>query len=143
MAVTSPVDIVLEKWKRCGIRLFPPEEEATVIATLSKVGRLISCDVVNLYCATGGMEDGEMDSLWSLWSFDRVLSMNSDYERSYILFADYSIDAYFYCFKYESIETSSVHVDYFNGKEPQRVANSVNEFFSLYLTAPERLEMMT
>lgn len=122
--------------------MLPPEEETSVIAALSKIGRLISCDVVSLYCATGGMEDGESDSLWSLWSLDRVVSMNSDYKLPYILFADYLVDSYFYSFKYESTEISSVYIGYFADKEPYRVADSVSEFFNLYLTNPERIEIM-
>ena len=136
------METTIEKWRREGINLLPPNEESTVIAELSKTGRKYSRDVVALYCAIGGMPDGESDShVWSLWSLDRVISETSRYDRPYILFADFLIDSHLYCFKYENDERSSVCVDYFNGEEPEQVAASVDEFFELYLKSPKDLEM--
>jgi len=134
------METVIEKWRREGINLFPPNDEASVIAALNKTERKYSRDVVDLYCATGGMADGESDSrMWSIWSLDRIISENSHYDRPFILFADFLRDSYLYCFKYENDELSSVYVDYFNGKEPEQVAAGVNEFFELYLKSPRDL----
>lgn len=133
---------VIEHWRREGINLLPPSDESYVIATLNKTGRNISRDVLELYCATGGMKDSEMDSLLlSLWPLAEVQSENSNYQRPYLLFADHLINSHFYCLRYEREEVSSVYVDYFNGDEPQRVADTLSEFFDLCLTAPERIEM--
>jgi hypothetical protein len=140
--ILRAMETTIEKWRRAGINLLPPNGEAAVIAALSKTGRKYSRDVVALYCATGGMTDGEMDSrVWSLWALDRVVSENSHYDRPYILFADFLIDSHLYCFKYENDERSSVCIDYFNGEEPERVTGSVDEFFELYLKSPRDLEM--
>lgn len=136
------LDNVLRKWQRQNIILLPPVKEADVIARLRETGRNYSRDVIALYCATGGMKDGETDShAWSLWSLNRVISESLGYDRPYILFADFLIDSHLYCFRYESDDRSSVCVDYFNGEEPALVADSVSEFFELYLRSPRELEM--
>ncbi len=83
-----------------------------------------------------------MDSnLWSLWPLQRVVLENAEYDRPHILFADFLINSHCYCFKYENDEKSSVCVEYFNGEEPTRVADSVNDFFETYLRNAEKLEM--
>ena len=141
MIALAPIDDVLKRWREEGIRLLPPMEETDVIAAMAKTGRKVSRDVVSLYCATGGMEDGEMDELFSLWPLERVVSESSCYGRPHIPFADFLINSHFYCFRYESAERSSVCVDYLNGEEPERVAGSVSEFLELYLREPGKLEM--
>lgn len=88
------------------------------------------------------MRGDEFDShAWTLWPLDRVVSENSHYNRPYILFADFLINSHCYCFTYEDDERSSVCIEYFNGEEPERVANSVNEFFETYLSNPRKLDM--
>jgi len=136
------LDNVLRSWQGQNVSLLPPVKEEDVIARLRETRRKYSRDVIALYCATGGMKDGETDShAWSLWSLDRVISESQRYDRPYILFADFLIDSHLYCFRYESDERSSVCVDYFNGEEPTPVADSVCEFFELYLRSPRELEM--
>ncbi len=136
------IETIIENWRRVDVNLLPPNEEADVITVLSKIGRKYSRDVVALYCATGGMTDGETDSrFWSLWPLDRVVSENSSYDRPYILFADFLINSHCYCFKYENDERSLVCIEYFNGEEPEQIAGSVNEFFEIYLKSPRDLEI--
>jgi hypothetical protein len=138
----SAIDTAMRNWERDGIKLHAPMEELVVRATLERTGRTYSSDVVALYCATGGMHDGESDShMWTLWSMDRVIEENSRYDRPHLLFADFLIDSHFYCFRYESDETSAVCVDYLNGEEPELVARSVQEFFEAFVTNPEKLRM--
>ena len=109
----SAIDTAIRNWQREGINLRVPMGESVVRAVLDKIDRAYSRDVVNLYCATGGMEKGESDShMWTLWPMDWVVAENSRYERPHILFADFLIDSHFYCFRYESQETSAVCIDY-------------------------------
>ena len=136
----SALDKVLKKWRREGVQLLSPRDEPAVIASLSKTGHKFSRDVVDLYCVTGGMEDAD-GALWALWPLERIISENAAYERPYILFADYLINSHLYCFKYVTEETSAVHVDFFDGNEPKRVAGTVAEFFELYLSDAEKLEI--
>lgn len=136
----SSIEQVLAKWRADGIHLLPPSDEDKVIEALSGFGQRLSCDVVDLYCATGGMPDGEMDSLcFSLWPLDRVATENQEQGLGGVLFADFLIDSHVYLFRYEEAEVSSVHVEYGDGKGPQRVAGSLGEFFQLYLNRPERV----
>jgi hypothetical protein len=140
--ILSAIETVIKNWEREGINLHLPIAEPFVRDTLGAVGRPYSSDVVALYCATGGMEEGESDShMWSLWSLERVVTENSRYKRPYILFADFLLDSHLYCFKYESMETSAVCVDYFNGEEPELVARSVKEFFEAFVTDAAKLRM--
>ena len=141
MDYLSALDCVLKKWRREGVHLLPARDETAVIASLSKTGRKVSRDVIDLYCATGGMEDGYTDALWALWPLERIITENSTYQRPYILFADYLINSHLYCFNYATERTSSVHVDYFDGQERKRVADTVLEFFESYLADAKKLEI--
>jgi hypothetical protein len=132
----------VENWKYEEVVVLPPIEPSIVTAKFRKIGRQCSNDVLALYAATGGMEDGESDShLWSLWSLEKVISETSRYSRPYILFADFSINSHLYCFKYENEEESSVRIDYVNGEEPELVAGSVEEFFHLFNRDAGKLRM--
>jgi hypothetical protein len=138
----SAIETAIKNWEREGISLHPPVEEVVATSALSKIGRPYSRDVVALYRATGGMGEGESDShMWSLWSMERVVSENSRYDRAHILFADFLLDSHFYCFKYENEERSSVCVEYFSGDEPEPVANSVQQFFEVFISDPAKLDM--
>lgn len=138
--MTATINEALRMWRREGITLLPPNNEADITATLNKTGRKYSRDVVDLYCATGGMEDWHMDSnAWSLWSLNRVAAENLNYERPHILFADFLIRSHLYCFRYEDEARSSVCIDCFDGQEPERVADSVPDFLKMYLEHSEKL----
>ena len=105
----NAIEAAVEKWRHEEVVVLPPIEPSIVTAKFRKIGRQCSNDVLTLYAATGGMEDGESDShLWSLWSLEKVVSETSRYSRPYILFADFSINSHLYCFKYENEEESSV-----------------------------------
>ena len=138
----NSIESALRKWQHDGLHLVSPLGEAAVHSALTSSGRKYSRDIVALYCATGGMSDGEMDShCWSLWTLDRLISENRQYERPYLLFADFLIGSHLYCFKYKTAETSAVCVDYFNGQDPRLLSHSVSEFFDLFMRDGESLEM--
>jgi hypothetical protein len=138
----TALETTINTWKLEGVALHSPIEESVVRAKLSALGRRYSRDVLALYSATGGMEDGHSDShMWSLWPLQRVISETSRYSRPYILFADFLIDSHLYCFKYETEEKSSVGIDYLNGEEPELVAASVDEFFEILNGDATKLKM--
>lgn len=110
-----------------------------VSETLSRLGHLISRDVVELYCATGGMSDGLDSQCWTLWPLDSLASENAMIDSPVLLFADFLIHSHLYGLKYENENESSVHVEYGDGKGPQKVADSLDEFFGLYLSDPDKL----
>ena len=142
MAVLTVIDDVVRKWRKAGVSLLPPADEASVIAALDKTGRRYSRDIVALYCATGGMPDGESDDhVWSLWPLEQVVSESSRYGRPHLPFADFLIHSHLYCFRYEDEGRSSVYMDYSSDEEPERLTGSVSEFFELYLTNPGKLGM--
>jgi hypothetical protein len=138
----TAVERSIERWKLEQVALHSPLSESVVVAKLDALGRPYSRDVLALYVATGGMEDGNADShLLSLWSLERVISETSRHNRAYILFADFLIGSHLYCFKYENEERSSVGVDYLDGEEPELLAESVEEFFEFLNNDAARLRM--
>lgn len=138
----NTIERAIEKWGLEEVALLSPIDESVLVTKLSSLGRPTSRDVLSLYSATGGMEDGCSDShMWSLWSLDRVVSETLRYSRPYILFADFLIDSHLYCFKYENEERSSVAVDYLSGEEPEVLAGSIQEFFEILNQDAARLRM--
>ncbi|MDQ3816568.1 MAG: hypothetical protein M3362_02615, partial [Acidobacteriota bacterium] len=113
MAVLAIMDDVLRKWRKDGVSLLPPANEAGVIAALDITGRRYSRDVVALYCATGGMVKGGSDAhVWSLWPLEQVVAESSRYGRPELPFGDFLIHSHLYCFRYEDEGRSSVFMDY-------------------------------
>ena len=120
--------------------MLEPLNREGVIAALNKTGQKYSSDVVELYCATGGMADFEMDSrYWSLWPLSEVISENAGHGRNELLFADFLIFSHCYSFKFESETRSSVWVD---DAELVKTADSVGEFFEKLLNDPGSLRML-
>ena len=138
MSGLANLEKINDKWQREGTKLLPPMTEAEVVRRLSCLGHQISRDVVNLYCATGGMAEGEIDSvsMW-LWPLETVVAENAHTESRSLYFADFLIDSYRYFLKYESADVSSVYVE--DSTEPRRVAGSLDEFFRLYLSDPDKI----
>jgi hypothetical protein len=144
MSTPDAISRVVENWRRSGLKLLPGVQKASLMQQLHGLNRQISRDVLLLYSTTGGFADYDTDPhFWSLWELPRVVSENAKYERPYILFADWAISAWCYCFRYENTETSSVLVDYFDGKKPRVISPSVGEFFSHYLTHPSEISDAT
>jgi hypothetical protein len=132
------IETVIDKWRREGTKFLPPMTETEVVSRLGRLGRHISRDVIQLYCATGGMADGEMDSasMW-LWPLARVVAENADAGGRLLYFADFLIDSHQYFLKYERADVSSVYVEDATG--PRKVADSLDEFFRLYLSDPDKI----
>ncbi|MEO6391270.1 MAG: hypothetical protein ABIP75_05415 [Pyrinomonadaceae bacterium] len=132
----------IAKWESLGLNLLPPRTEVGVVAALQTTGLAFSRDVVQLYLLTGGMTSDEMDPhLFQLWTLDRVTEENARHQSPLLLFGDMSIDSYFFGFRYESAERSSVCVDYLNGDPPHVVSNGVGEFFDLIWTHPDAVAL--
>ncbi len=134
------IDGLIGKWRRAGVRLLPPHGAGEVVEALRRTERPFARDLVALYCATGGMEDGEMDDeCLTLWTLERVVGENLKHARPHLFFMDFLIDSHFYGLRYEDAETSSVYVDDFGDEPPRRLAESLEDFFRIYLNHPEKL----
>jgi hypothetical protein len=136
----TSIDKVLAKWRADGLELLPPNDLARVTTVFDSLGHGLSRDVADLYHATGGMTDGQMDALcFNFWSLERMVVENRKHPNAGILFADFLIDSHGYLFRYDGAEASSVHIEYWDGKGPHRLASSVSEFFDLYLDNPDTI----
>ena len=140
MAGLSNVEALIRNWRRDGVRLLPPRDEGEVRETLGRAGRPVARDLVALYRATGGMEDGEMDGeCLTLWTPERVAEENSAHARTPLLFMDFLINSHAYGAQYEDEETSSVYIDHYGAAPARRVAESLDDFLRLCLTDPQKI----
>ena len=133
---------VFEKWSLWDLEPIPASDRAKVFAAFVGLGKKFSSDVVDLYSATSGMDD-EMDGhCWSLWSLGRLIEENNTVYSTHpdIYFADFLINSHEYCFRFESDTRSSVYVD-FGSHNLEKLADSVEEFFHIYMRNPESLAM--
>ncbi|MBC7795488.1 MAG: hypothetical protein H7Z37_01285 [Pyrinomonadaceae bacterium] len=129
---------VIEGWRNDKARLFPPNNRAEVVSAFEKINRKCSADVIELYCATGGMdEDSRDDKLFTLWSLNKIVLENTAFKGESVLdvaFGDYFIESHLYYFRYENENTSSVYTDGSKDGKIIKIADSVSEFFYIYLT---------
>ncbi len=75
------------------------------------------------------------NSLFSFWTLNQLVDANEKYKSDFTLFGDFLIDSHYCGFKYENENLSSVYSDFESGKL-LKIADSVEEFFNLYLTSP-------
>jgi hypothetical protein len=126
---------MIERWKREGLVLLPPEPASFVRESFHKIGAALTSDVVSMYAALGGMQ--EMDrEYWRLWSLSEIQAENAAGVSTGILFSDYLINCWSYRLLPNENDTSAVVADYFDHSQCIRVANSLEEFFSMYAQDP-------
>ena len=56
-----------------------------------------------------------------------------------VLFSDYLLDSWAYRAKPNNCDTSAVFLDYYDGKTPMLIANTLAEFFEQYLENADQL----
>lgn len=133
----SLIDL-LERWQRQSVGILPPVAPADVRDTFAAVGSVATSDVLALYARLGGMVDMD-DEYWRLWSLDEVRLENTKPSPFGVLFSDYMLSCWCYRLRPNSDDTSSVLVDYFDGREPGVVAESIAEFFDEFVADATRL----
>lgn len=127
---------VIEKWKMESLEIISPYSEKQIQNSFDKIGELVSRDVLQIYTTFGGLADEVMDSnLLSFWTLDQLVSENLLHKSGFVLFGDFLINSHFYGYKYENENISSVFSDFETG-EFLKIAESVEDFFHLYLTNP-------
>lgn len=138
------IDIVLVKnvktaeqiWKNEGLKLAEPLPKNEVAKSFANLGVLLSKEVVEVYSNLGGMIDESMDSVcFSFWTVERILKENKT-NSELTFFADGLINAHWFGFKFENENISSIHI-YWEENQIEKVADSFDEFFEIYLTSPE------
>jgi hypothetical protein len=88
-------------------------------------------DVIELYGAIGGMS--MMDNeYWRLWPLSEIEDRGNETNEYGVLFSDYCLDCWAYRIKRNS-DSSVVYVDHFDGNAPSMVAESLDQFFALYV----------
>lgn len=131
---------VVQQWKKEGLEISPPSSEQQIIDCFQKIKKPISKDVLEFYIFTGGVSEGEMDSeLFSFWTLKEIIEENLRLKSEVALFADFLIFSHCYGFKYENLMISSVYIDWLGQFPLTKVADSVEEFFDIYLKNPNDL----
>ncbi|HEX8560629.1 MAG TPA: hypothetical protein VF668_21215 [Pyrinomonadaceae bacterium] len=140
MAALANIEGLLLKWRREGVRLLPPPGRREAAEALRRAGRPFAGDLVALYGATGGMDDGETDGeCLTLWTPGRVAAENPKRAGTLLLFVDFLINSHAYGLRPVGAETSAVYADFYGDAPARRVADSLDEFFGLWLNDPSKI----
>lgn len=132
---------VIQYWKKDGAKVLPPASDEKIVKCFHKIEKPISEDIVEFYSLTAGMSDGEIDSeAIDFWSLEQLEKENLNTKSELTLFADFLIFSHCWGYKFENQKRSSVHIDYFSKRHRYvKVADSLKEFFELYLENPDNI----
>lgn len=130
---------LVKRWYSELVEPLPPESTSAVQATFAALGVQATPDVLALYASIGGMRI--MDNhYWRLWPLDEVSAENSrNPSENGLIFSDFLMESWLYRIKPTGNGTSAVYVDCCDEYAPQVVANSLEQFFDLYLADPRGL----
>jgi len=143
MTLSESLERCIQAWKQMGVQLLPPAHHDKIDAIMKEIGRRASADIFQLYESSGGFAGGACDAhVWSFWPLERVREVNDAYPRPQMAFSDGLIDSFYLCFQFEDELVSSVWVDHGIDMDLVRVADSLAEFFELYLSHPERIGLV-
>ena len=118
--------------------LLPPATDSEVDETFSKLGVPVSKDVRRLYATVGGFGNDESDNLWSLWSLERVASVNRDRDTRIVWFADWLISSHMYGIRYCNDDASEIVLDHNSVDIPvEQIACDMADFLRKYADNPE------
>jgi hypothetical protein len=129
---------VLDSWNDSNVSLVQPLSYDATVTRFSAARLSPAEDFTKFYSIAGGMTDYETDlDLWSCWSVDRIISEIAKYPRPGIPFGDWLIHSHIHVARAESTMLSSIWVDHFSGGEPEKVADSLEDFLDRYLKKDE------
>jgi hypothetical protein len=122
-------------WHEQGLPLAPPETPESVRRAFCQINARCSEDVIELYCATGGMSEDMDSNMFSLWPLGKIVDSNVDRHSRDVAFGDYCIYCWDYSFRFETAQRSTV----FGGPDYRMIADSVEGFLHLLLTDANQL----
>lgn len=134
-----PLELAIGSWQKQGINLNDPADDCETWTTFGDRGRPPTADVLDLYRHLDGFADGEYcRNHWSLWSLAKIREENQFNPSEDVWFADYLIDSYYFSLHAENPQTSSVHVQLYDGSgvDTFKVADTLNDFLQKLLSDP-------
>ena len=140
---TSNIRGVVDRWRTEQVRLLPPAFDNETVKRLRVARLTFSKDVELLYSLCNGMPMGVVDGNWfELWPIERVIERSAAFPSPFIPFAEGFISAQLYCFKVESANIASIHIDYSHtGESPELLASSLDVAFGHLLNNPRALRL--
>jgi hypothetical protein len=136
--VRASLELLIRKWRTADIGVLAPYGEAVIHSTFLEAGIDPPKDLIMLYSAIGGMESDD-GNLWRLWSLSEIDARKAETNEFGVLFSDYLLESWVYRVKPISSQVSAVYVDYFDGRASILVAQSLEQFFSLYAANADKL----
>lgn len=130
---------IIGSWHHQGVKLNSPAEDCQTWSTFGDCGCSPSADVLDLYRRLDGFADGEYcRNNWSLWSLAKIREENQFNPSEDVWFADYLINSYYFSFHAEDPQTSSVHVQIYNGSSVDtfKVADTLTDFLQKLFSDP-------
>ena len=130
---------LIDSWNQQGINLNNPADDRQTEATFGDCGRPPTADVLELYRHLDGFADGEYcRNHWSLWSLAKIRDENHFNPSDDVWFADYLIDSYYFSLHADTPQTSSVHVQSYDGSEmcAFKVADTLTDFLQKLFSDP-------
>ena len=137
MALNHVLSQCSDQWRRQGITLAPPIDEAEVRRVWGELGHPLSADVLCVYATIAGFSDYtfEEDFFWSFWPWDWLQQRNAENPGAGVMFCDHSIEVVVWEFRYED----GLHSSVWRSQPAERVADTVEAFFERYLADPWQL----
>lgn len=143
--MSSSIDRAVAFWRTQGVQLLPGLDSGRISSLASQFNVTLSADVVRLYSLCGGMPANVDDrSMFELWPLERALRESCRFPPGLVPFAEGFISAQLYLLRIESVEFSSVHIDYhFSGSAIECVAESLEKALEYLQVCPEKLMLPT
>lgn len=134
------IDTIVSRWVEQNIPINPGKSQKEIASLFLSLGQNATNDVISVYLKFDGMLEMEDDACLRIWSLSEIYERNDELSPYGILFADHLMDSWAYRIKSETQSNSSVYIDYFDSKKvPQKIFNSLVEFFCAYANNPSAI----
>ena len=130
---------LIEKWQSEFTPLEPGVSRVKLQTLFASHGFQATQDAADLYCLTGGMENGHSNVwMFELWCLDRLDKENSASKWDFLWFGDWLISSHLYALQPVDERHSAVYIDYQCDREtpPQFLAESLYEFAERLVSDP-------
>lgn len=140
MALSTDLTALIPRWRIDGTDMLPPNEPEQIEALFAQLGQPATAEVVTLYTTLGGMTTMDGD-FWRMWSLEEISRANQGQPSEWgVQFADFLTHSQVFRLRTAADGCSEVFAGPLSADHPPvRVAASLDEFFALYRSDPDRV----